>query len=223
VDAAITGALIGVGGVVLGVVLTAAVEARGRRHVNEEQREQARHARELIAAEHLDEALIRASAALDRDSKRPLEERYADARAAWEEGWVAFSPRIRQPKLLARYETIGSLLLEVVTGDRTTKELPRHVIARAIANARSTLGHFMRGDELPASTFPGAGGAATLARRGGQRRRRPGRPHRSAQEVADGAPHARVSRRRALVADSLRTLRSVPAAVAFNGGGDRMH
>jgi hypothetical protein len=41
VDAAITGALIGVGGVVLGVVLTAAVEARGRRHVSEEQREEA--------------------------------------------------------------------------------------------------------------------------------------------------------------------------------------
>ncbi len=153
-DAAITGALIGVGGVVLGVVMTAVVEARGRRHVNEEQREQARHARELVAAEQLDEALIRTSAALDRNGDRPLEQRYADARAAWEDGWVAYSPRIRQPELLARYEVVGSILAEVVLSDRTTKQVPRHVVARAIANARSTLAHYMRGDELPGSTFP---------------------------------------------------------------------
>ncbi len=152
VDPAITAALVGVGGVVLGVVLTAALEARGRRRVGDEQREQARHARELIAAEELDEALVRASAALDRGGA--LEDRYAAARQAWEDGWVSYSPRVRQPELLGRYESVGNVLAEVVLGDRTVKELPRHVVARAIGNARSTLGHFMRGDELPAAAFP---------------------------------------------------------------------
>lgn len=153
-DSAITGSLIGVGGVVLGVVLTAVVESRARGKVNAEQREQARHARELVAAEHLDDALIRASAALDRDPSSSLEERYARARDAWQDGWVSFSPRIRQREVLDRYEVLGSLLSDVLLNDRTATEVPRHVVARAIANARSTLGHFMRGDELPATTFP---------------------------------------------------------------------
>lgn len=153
-DPAIGGALIGVGGVALGVALTAVLDARTRAHVSTEQREQARHARELVAAEHLDEALIRASAALDRDRQSRLEDRYAEARSAWEEGWVAYSPRIRQHELLARYEVVGSILAEVVMGDRTAKEVPRHVVARAIGSARSTLAHFMRSDKLPAATFP---------------------------------------------------------------------
>jgi hypothetical protein len=149
----VVGGLFGIGGVVLGVVLGGVVDARTRKRVRAEQTEQARHARELIAAEHLDEALIAASAALDR-SPKPLEERYADARAAWEEGWVWYSPRIRQRELLDRYEAVGSILAEVVLNTRTTKDVPRHVVARAIANARSTLAHFMRGDALPSTAFP---------------------------------------------------------------------
>jgi hypothetical protein len=136
VSAAIISGLFGIGGVVVGVVLTAVVGARTRKQVSEEQREQARHARELVATEHLDEALIRASEALDRQTSRPLEDRYADARAAWEEGWVAYSPRLRNRGLLDRYEAVGSILAEVVLSDRAAKELPRHIVARAIANAR---------------------------------------------------------------------------------------
>jgi hypothetical protein len=154
-DEAVAVALIGVGGVVLGVALTAIVGVYTRRQVNHEQREQARHARELVAAEHLDEALIRASRALDRDSGRSLEDRYAEARAAWEDGWVEYSPRIRQRELLNRYDVVGSILAEVILNVSTTKQVPRHVVARAIANARSTLAHFMRGDEhLPLPAFP---------------------------------------------------------------------
>jgi hypothetical protein len=154
-DDAVAGALIGVGGVTLGVVLTAAVDHVSRKHVSEEQRDQARHGRELVAAEQLDEALIRASRALDHASDRPLEERYADARDAWDEGWVAYSPRIRRRELLDRYQVVGSILNEVVMSDRTAAQVTRRIVARAIANARSTLAHFMRGEEkLPAASFP---------------------------------------------------------------------
>jgi len=149
----VVGGLFGVGGVVLGVVLNGVVDSHTRKRVREEQMEQARHTRELVAAESLDEALIAASSALDQSTK-PLEERYADARDAWEEGWVWYSPRIRQRELLNRYEVVGSILAEVVHNTRTTKDVPRHVVARAIANARSTLAHFMRGDGLPATAFP---------------------------------------------------------------------
>lgn len=153
-DPAITSALVGVGGIVLGVVLTAANDARTRRKVGLEQREQARHARELIAVEYLDEALVNTSRALDAQPEIPLEERYANALAAWTEGWVTYSPRVREPRVLARYETVGSLLQEVVTGARTTKEFPRHVIARATGNARATIGHFLRDEQLPDTAFP---------------------------------------------------------------------
>jgi hypothetical protein len=155
VDGAVAGGLIGVGGVVLGVALTAIIDQRTRRHVSQEQREQARHARELVAAERLDEALVLASAALDLDGGQPLEDRYSDAHSAWQDGWVAYSPRIRQPELLNRYKVVGTLLSEVVLSDRTTSQVKRRIVARAIANARSTLGHFMRGDEeIPPSSFP---------------------------------------------------------------------
>jgi hypothetical protein len=155
VDDAVVAGLFGVGGVVLGVVLTAGVDHVARNHVSEEQREQARHARELIAAEQLDEALIRASTSLDRDTDRPLLKRYEEAHDAWEEGWVAYSPRIRQRELLDRYQVIGNILNEVLIGDRSTNHVTRRIVARAIANARSTLAHFMRGDDLPPASFPG--------------------------------------------------------------------
>ncbi len=155
-DDVVTGALIGVGGVVLGVALTAGFDYLARRHVREEQREQARHARELVAAEQLDEALIRASEALDRNAHTmTLEQRYVVAHKEWEAGWVAYSPRIRQPELLDRYSAVGGILNEVLLSGRTTLEVPRRLPRRAIANARATLAYFMRGDkELPATSFP---------------------------------------------------------------------
>jgi hypothetical protein len=139
---------------VLGVALTAVVDHRARRHVSEEQREQARHARELIAAEQLDQAMLNTSAALDLDSGRPLEERYIHAHTAWEEGWVAFSPRIGKREVLDRYNAVGSILKEVVHSSFTPEDVQRRTIVRAIANARSTLAHFMRGDRIPPSAFP---------------------------------------------------------------------
>jgi hypothetical protein len=167
VNAGLTSGLFGLGGVVLGVGLNAVVAAGTRKRVTFEQWEQARHARELVAAEQLDEALIRASEALDRNTSRPLEERYADARRAWAEGWVSYSPRVRQRELLDRYEAVGSILAEVVLGDRTVKELPRHIVARALANARSTLAHFMRGeDKVPGTTFPEPAELRTLLANG---------------------------------------------------------
>lgn len=156
-DGAVAGALIGVGGIVLGVGLTGAVDHLARRNMSREQREQARHARELIAVEQLDEALIEASSFLDRESPESLEERYADARDAWAKGWVAYSPRIRQRELLDRYQAVGSILNEVVLSNRTTKQVTRRIVVRAIANARTTLAHFMRGENaLPDASFPRA-------------------------------------------------------------------
>ncbi len=145
----------------LGVVLNAVGSTLTRKQISAEERERERRQRELLVAERLDEALVYASAALDRGSVTrergapTLEDRYREAYEHWGDAWVAYSSRLRQPELLRRYETIGPLLMEVVHGDRTSKEIPRHVVARAVANARVTLAYFMRGEEqLPPATFP---------------------------------------------------------------------
>jgi hypothetical protein len=156
VDPAIGGALIGVGGVVFGILLTAAIEAGSRRKIATEQAEQARHTRELIAAEQMDEGLIHAQEAIEVSTAATPAESYAEAQLVWGKAWIAYSPRLRQPELLDRCQSVGSVLSEVTFNDAAGSPLPRHVIWRAIANARATLGRFMRGDPLPANAFPKA-------------------------------------------------------------------
>ena len=154
-DAAVVGGLFALGGVVLGAGLSELSARRGRRELIAEQREQARYDREFAAAELLDEALVRSSLALDRDvGANSVAKRYSEAHDAWQEGWVAHSPRIRQPELLERIQAVGTMLHEATMRGGDEKGVPRYVLARAIANARSTLAHFMRGDPLPPSAFP---------------------------------------------------------------------
>ena len=153
-DPAIGGALIGVGGVVFGVFLTTAIEARSRRKIATEQAEQARHARELVAAEQMDEGLIRAQQASEVSTAAMLTESCSEAQLIWGKAWIAYSPRLRQSELLDRCQSVGSVLSEVASNDPPGGRLPRHVLARAISNARATLGRFMRGDPLPANAFP---------------------------------------------------------------------
>ena len=154
-DPAVTGGIFAIGGVVLGAGLNELSARRGRHELLTEQREQARYERELAAAELLDAALVRVSEALDRHAAgKTLSDRYSVARDAWQEGWVAYSPRLRQSDLLDRFQAVGSLLTEATLNAHEEREVPRHYAARAIANARSALAHFMRGDPLPPAAFP---------------------------------------------------------------------
>jgi hypothetical protein len=153
-DPAVIGGLFALGGVALGSGLNYLAAKRARAEVSADERERARHARELVAAEYLDDALVEASRALDAAHDISLEDRYGNVRLKWEEGWVRYSPRIHQAEVLARYESVGSILAEVVLGDRTAREVPRHIVARAIASARAPLGYFLRGQPLPPAAFP---------------------------------------------------------------------
>jgi len=103
----VTGGLFGVGGVALCFALNALASSRTRKQMTAEQRERERRERELVVAEHLDEALVRASAALDRDTSIPVEERYQQAYDHWQEAWVSYSSRLRQPELLRRYRVVA--------------------------------------------------------------------------------------------------------------------
>lgn len=154
-SAEVVGGLFGLGGVVLGFALNTVATSRTRRALSAEAREREKSERELQVAERLDEALVRASRALDGDLAVSVEERYKVAHEHWQDGWVAYSSRLRRPDLLRRYEAVGAILMEVVVGGRSAREIPRHVIARAIANARAALAFFLRGDDgLPRPAFP---------------------------------------------------------------------
>jgi hypothetical protein len=152
----------------VGFALNWLAAAHTRKQVSLEDLERERRQRELLVAERLDEALVRSSVALDDAGPDvPLDDRYRHARAEWENAWVAYSSRLRQPDLLRRYESVGKLLLAVSLGDLTTQELPRHVVARAIANARASLAYFMRGEEdLPPTAFPDPEDLRRLIREG---------------------------------------------------------
>lgn len=157
---------------------------RTRKQVSHEELERERRQRELLVAERLDEALVRASAAIDDvGPEMPLDDRYRLARSEWENAWVGYSSRLRQPELLRRYESVGALSMTVSLGDLTPRELPAHVVARAIANARATLAYFMRGDEQSRRRLRGA--RRSLGRpgpSGGSARRSPPEPSSGARE-----------------------------------------
>jgi hypothetical protein len=143
------------GGVVLGAALNDLSARRGRRESHKEQREQVRRARELVAVENLDEALIGASRALDDPKRGPLAPRYVLAREALQDGWVRDSPRIGSREARDRYRVIDMFLGEVMLSEGDPPRATLYMAARAIANARATLAHLMRGDEeLPPAAFP---------------------------------------------------------------------
>jgi dsDNA-binding SOS-regulon protein len=146
--------LAGLIGVAFGAGLNNLSARRGRKETRDEQREAERHARELEVAERLDEALVRASAKLDRGADQTLADRLAAARDEWQDAWVAYSPRVRQRELLERYSAVGNILTEYTLNEVSARGA-QWIVRRAIANARATLAYFMRGDEeLPATTFP---------------------------------------------------------------------
>ena len=75
-------------GAVVGVFLTTAIEARSRRKIATEQ---ARHARELVAAEQMDEGLIRAQEAIEVSTAATFAESCAEAQRIWGKAWIAYS------------------------------------------------------------------------------------------------------------------------------------
>jgi hypothetical protein len=155
VDSAVGSALIGVGGVVVGVALTAVVDWWTREKVASEQAEQARYARELVAAEGIDEGFIRAQEALEaRMSSKDPGERYGAASEECGKAWVAYGPRLRRAELRDRVEAVKIILNEAALGGGAEQTIPSRIVMQAIANARATLGRFMRGDRLPANAFP---------------------------------------------------------------------
>src|SRR5271165_3935893 len=100
------------------------------------------------------EGLVAAQKAVEDSPTETFTAGCSAAHEEWGKAWVAYSPRLRQQDLLDRYQAVGSILSEVTLNDHPPGVIPRRFVWQAIANARATLGRFMRGDELPANAFP---------------------------------------------------------------------
>jgi hypothetical protein len=130
-DAVLAGGVFGVVGVLLGAGLNEWSARRGRHEVHLEQQETERHARELVVAERLDEALVNAQKAIESSPTDTLDSALRSAHVVWESAWVAYSPRIRQRELLLRYWAIGSILSEYALNKDSLEPAARRIVGRA--------------------------------------------------------------------------------------------
>ncbi len=151
-----TSALVAVGGTLGGVVLGSALQWRIARRVREDERNErrdwARHEREIVAAERLDDALVRAFSAFQGI---PEGGAYPQAFNDWSDGWIAYSERVNQPDLRDRYQAVATMLMELIDAETMGQSASRNHAVAAIRNARVALAHFIRDEgELPPSTFP---------------------------------------------------------------------
>ncbi len=155
-EPAVTSALIAVGGTLAGVVLGWALQWRAARRAREdernERRDRARREREIVAAERLDDALVRAFSAFQGIAEGGA---YQQAFNDWSDGWIAYSGRVGQPDLHDRYQAVATMLMELIDAETMSQPASRHHAVAAIRNARVALSHFIRDEgRPPPSTFP---------------------------------------------------------------------
>jgi hypothetical protein len=129
--------------------------AHEREVVWQEQRDQM--ARALQIARPLDDALVKVQEIVLKQSDHDWISRWTLAYEEWQQGWVRHAPFLTDEELDARYEAVGTILLELHdrADDPDAKRATLASIAmRAIGNARIALAYFLRGRPLPPASFP---------------------------------------------------------------------
>jgi hypothetical protein len=143
-----------VGGVILGAALTWVISSRQREQDRNERRDENYSEREFQAIQQLDAALVDAQRILaGLGNQQDMQERFEAAHRCWEDGWVAYSARLRSHELVMRYKSVGTMLDDV----RMTREEQRGAsffVQRSIANARVAMAWYSRGEAIPQSAFP---------------------------------------------------------------------
>jgi hypothetical protein len=143
-----------VGGVVLGAALTWVIGSRQRAQDRIERREENYSEREFQAIQKLDVALVDAQRILaGLGDEQEMQDRFESPHRCWEDGWVAYSARLRSHELVTRYKSVGTMLDDV----RMAREEHRGAaffVQRSIANARVAMAWYSRGEAVPQSAFP---------------------------------------------------------------------
>ncbi len=166
-------ALIGVagtlGGVKYGASLQRSADAGAREEERATRREEARREREIVAAERLDEGLVKVFEAFQGIHGDQRGKMHMQAFDDWSEAWVAYGPRIGDAELGERYRSVATMLMDLIDAEQLqgeTNPTTMHAV-EAIRNARAALAHFIRDQgELPASSFPGPSELVALLNEG---------------------------------------------------------
>ena len=131
-----------------------------RRSEREWQRSRDSFTREMQIVKPLDEALVEAQRRISGYDVPDGESRWKLAHQEWENGWVRLTPHLTDDELDDRYKAVGTIVMELgdreAAGDGLHAGSPVQIAMRAIGNARLALAYWLRGDPLPAASFPSA-------------------------------------------------------------------
>ena len=75
----------------------------------------------------------------------------------WQTGAVRFTPHLADAEIEQRYEAVGTILLELIDHAEDSGVSLGSLVTvamRAISNARIAIAYYLRGKDLPPSSFP---------------------------------------------------------------------
>jgi hypothetical protein len=142
---------------VVGTVLGYGLSRLGGRSDRAYQRRREEFERQTLVVQPLDNALVEAQRRLSDMDVPEGQSCWKAAHAQWEDGWIRQTPWLADAELEARYQSVGSILIDM-DGSRGRDQFkigPAKTVAhRAILNARLALSYWLRGEELPPNSFP---------------------------------------------------------------------
>jgi hypothetical protein len=140
---------------VIGAVLAFGASLVLRRGERQWQLSRDRFAQQIEVIKPLDDALVEAQRKISDARGAEAGPDWSSAHDSWENVWVRLTPHLTDAEVEARFEAVGTILKELMLADlQPRRGSAVMVVMRAIANARLALAYWLRGDALPAASFP---------------------------------------------------------------------
>ncbi len=142
---------------VIGAMLGFASALFLRRSERAWQRSRDNFVREMQIVQPLDDALVETQRRIIGHEVPERESRWRAAHQQWENGWVRLTPHLTDDELDDRYKAVGTILLELADredDDDFKSGTAVQIAMRAIGSARLALAYWIRGEPLPAASFP---------------------------------------------------------------------
>lgn len=143
------------GGVVVGTVLGFLGALVLRKMDQDWQESRWKFEREVELARNLDDVLVETQRNIHNEGARKDGNRWSAASLAWQDGAVRVMPFMTSDELRARFQSVGTILRELVDYEGQAAMVTQISVAhRAAENARLGLAYFVRGETIPPTSFP---------------------------------------------------------------------